>query len=392
MVDKHRSLIKDRNDLAASSQDASRLMARGQKGEKRDPTRLLREEKMRKRIAKDLPKVAAELRRALESWEEEYGRPFLVHGDRYVEELEAAAPKAPPPRSKTPSALNSSTMAKSVKSAPPSQRGGTVRGAPPPRSKTPTATIGRNVHLQSKVPDSVVSTASTMRALSPSKIPSRAPLRNMPYGDNSPERRPRPHPVATEELHESTMRKMGPPPSRAPPPKMKDLFIPPTPTSVPEDPLSVFRSGSIVRQVQPEDVYDDRAPSSLSSNRPGSVLRHNISQHPSYSSCASSILSGHSYGGSSFIPEMNPAGSRQISAASSAAGTQISGSENWETYDDASEPEDDYYARLKAAQGKRMKPAGGYATGDAVMGKKIRAVNEDMYVGREESWETEDAF
>ena len=47
MVDKHRSLVKDREDLAASSQDASRLMLRGQKGEKRDPTRLLREEKMR---------------------------------------------------------------------------------------------------------------------------------------------------------------------------------------------------------------------------------------------------------------------------------------------------------------------------------------------------------
>lgn len=63
LIDKHRSLVKDRDDLQASSQDASRLLGRGQKGEKRDPTRLLREEKMRKRITKDLPKVAVELRK-----------------------------------------------------------------------------------------------------------------------------------------------------------------------------------------------------------------------------------------------------------------------------------------------------------------------------------------
>jgi protein regulator of cytokinesis 1 len=58
-IDRHRELIKERDELQQSSQDASRLMARGQKGEKRDPGKLLREEKMRKRIAKDLPKIEA---------------------------------------------------------------------------------------------------------------------------------------------------------------------------------------------------------------------------------------------------------------------------------------------------------------------------------------------
>ena len=89
LIDKHRTLVHDRDELAASSQDASRLMMRGQKGEKRDPARLLREEKMRKRIAKELPKVTAELRKLLEKWEEEYGRPFLVHGERYLDGIEA---------------------------------------------------------------------------------------------------------------------------------------------------------------------------------------------------------------------------------------------------------------------------------------------------------------
>jgi protein regulator of cytokinesis 1 len=56
-IDRHRELIKERAELQQSSQDASRLMGRGNKGEKRDPGKLLREEKMRKRITKDLPKV-----------------------------------------------------------------------------------------------------------------------------------------------------------------------------------------------------------------------------------------------------------------------------------------------------------------------------------------------
>jgi protein regulator of cytokinesis 1 len=56
-IDRHRELIQERDELQQSSQDATRLMARGNKGERRDPGKLLREEKMRKRIAKELPKV-----------------------------------------------------------------------------------------------------------------------------------------------------------------------------------------------------------------------------------------------------------------------------------------------------------------------------------------------
>ena len=57
--------------------------------------------------------------------------------------------------------------------------------------------------------------------------------------------------------------------------------------------------------------------------------------------------------------------SRQTSNSSnpSTANTMTSGSENWETYDDASEPEADatevYYAKLRATQGKRMAGHGG---------------------------------
>jgi len=212
LIDQHRSLIKDRDDLQSSSQDASRLLGRGQKGEKRDPTRLLREEKMRKRIAKDLPKLAVQLRKVLEKWEDEYGRPFLVHGERYLDELEASEAKpAPGPRSRTPAptTLTTATTTTTVKTktGPPSRANSSVK-APPARApsrtgaKTPVAGgTGRRNPLASSV------SAATARTNSPSKIPSRAPLSSM-TGNGSPERR-----VARPESRADGLRgNMGPPP------------------------------------------------------------------------------------------------------------------------------------------------------------------------------------
>jgi Ase1/PRC1/MAP65 family protein len=329
LIDRHRSLVKERDDLAAASQDASRLMMRGQKGEKRDPTRLLREEKMRKRIAKELPKVAVDLRKALEKWEDEYGRPFLVHGERYLDELDASEAKPPPgPRSRTP-APPAAPPAKNQKSAP-SSRGNSVMRAPPPRSKTPVATetIRRN-----PVGNPVAKAAGT----TPSRIPARAPLSSLQHGNNSPERRGRPQ-ARMEET--DTIRKMGPP--KAPPPKMRDLFVPPpAPT-----PVNQYRSGSVessagVRHVSPEDVYDDR----------NYHQQHSQSNYRNYPRQDEHFARSYQH-------HPTPV-TRQISNTS-ATTTTVSGSENWETYDDASEPEEDasdaYHAKLRAAHGKRNHP------------------------------------
>ena len=55
-----------------------------------------------------------------------------------------------------------------------------------------------------------------------------------------------------------------------------------------------------------------------------------------------------------------------------------SGSENWETYSDASEPEPDaseaYYTKVRAAQGKRLTPEGGYSPPRIGAGKKLKGV------------------
>jgi protein regulator of cytokinesis 1 len=356
-INRHRELVKERDDLSASSQDASRLMLRGQKGERRDPGKLLREEKMRKRIAKELPKIEAELKKTLEQWEDEYGRPFLVLGERYLDELYASAPKAPkapqapPPRSKTPSA-QPMPMKQPPKSAPPS-RPSTLRGPPPSRAKTPVSILGGSLFrnpLASSMSASTMSVASVQR--SPSKIPSRSPLKNIPHGNNSPERRP------ASERDESTVRKMGPPqvpPPRAPPPRMKDLFIPPEPVATPMNHFEFNRgerSDSIVRHVPPEDPYDDR----------------NYTSH--------SMRVGYT---PQYAPPPAP-GSRQISQTSSTAtgSTMQSGSENWETFSERSEePEQDvdfYNYRQASARNKRFTPEGGHPSPRGVQGKKIRGI------------------
>ncbi|KAB8296024.1 hypothetical protein EYC80_008835 [Monilinia laxa] len=349
LIDEHQSLVKDRDDLQASSQDASRLMMRGQKGEKRDPTRLLREEKMRKRIAKDLPKIAAKLRKVLEDWEEEYGRPFMVHGEPYLDKVEVSEAKpAPGPRRSN--------------SAP--------RPTPPNRSDSRTPTAGGT--LKRHQSSASVSAASESRQAT------------------------------------STIRgKMGPPPSRAPPPKMRDLFEPPPPAPSTQTYYhrneSFASSGSSVRPISPEDVFE--APPK-SKERPQSYqdlrssTRSNFSQSLTYGSAP-------------------PASSRQHSMASSSANT-ASGSENWETYGDVSEtepeedPNEDYFARLRAARANRFTPDDeapqfrGSATVNSSMMKKQKGyplykgpaghvLSNDrlctrIVSGSEANWTDEDAF
>ena len=389
LVDKHRSLTKDRNDLEASSQDASRLIAK--KGERRDPGKLLREEKQRKRIAKDLPKVETELKKVLEQWEDDYGRPFLVRGERYLDQVAAEAQKSLPPRSKTPSGLPPSCR---TSTAVPSSRAGSVMKGPPPRSyvKTPTGTIGRNAPL---------SFSSTTGVKSPSKIPARVPLGSMRHGNNSPERRE--HPAHAYET--ATMRKMGPP-TKAPPPKMRELFQPPIETPSSGYDAENYRSASVassttgsVRQITPEDVYDDRG-----HTYKVPVGLQSLGTTPqTYRDVPPSMLREQE----DYLPI---AGSRQISTTSSTSNA-VSGSENWETYDDASEPEPDaseaYYSKLKAARGKRPTPEDGYTPPRGMVGKKAKGLHGmgggvDTYAssfaarkipaGSDAVWTDEDAF
>lgn len=401
LIEKHRSLIKDRDDLTTASQDASRLLGKNNKGEKRDPTRLLREEKMRKRIAKDLPKVEVELKKTLERWEDDYGRPFLVHGVSYLDELAAAAAKSLPPRSKTPSCPAPTTQKVPLKSAPApssSRAGSVIRPYPPSRSATatPADTLRRNP---------MGSSVSATGGRTPSKIPARVPLGNMQHGGNSPERRvAAPH----QSYDTSTMRKMGPP-AKAPPPKMRDLFVPPTATPSSAYDAENMRCESAassnagnVWQITPEDVYDD---GERMSYVPTSMMQSERNTQQNYRDVQASARYNTRH-----QQYVHVADSRQISTTSTST-TAASGSENWETFDDASEPEVDlseaYYAKLRAAKtGKRFEPEGGYTPPRGGPEKKPKGVysagmigqtmieerGRRLVTGSESAWTDEDAF
>jgi len=375
LVEKHRSLVSEQRELLASAKDASRLMMRGQKGEKRDPGKLLREEKMRKRIAKELPKVSAELRKGLEKWEEEYGRPFLVHGDRYLNVLEdeeaAATTKPAGPRSKTP-ANPPASAAKGFSAA---------KHPPPSRSLTKTPTAGQAKRGQTTSQP----TGANNNKGSPSRIPARAPLANLKHGNNSPERQRPESRVGT-----GTVRG-GAPLMRAPPPKMRDL-IPPPALETPSNPYRGAGLG-IVRNVEPEDVYDDRAHEqrytrSNSGQSSATAYSHYEMRHPN----------AHSY------PQAPPP--RQISNTSHS--TAVSGSENWETYDDNSEPEldtsDTYYAKVRATRPKRIEPESGHIQHGS-QSKRLRGIPPATHAGQQvmvdqegnrivsaSDWTDEDAF
>lgn len=441
VIDRHRSLIQDREDLEKSSQDASRLMAKGAKGERRDPGKLLREEKQRKRITKELPKVEADLRKTLEDWEDEYGRPFCVHGQRYLDELEARASRPAAPRSKTPNALPSIREAPKSAGRPATSHGrapteapksatrpatshgnlkaSTMRGPPPSRSKTPTVggSMNRVPTSASMFGSSVMgsSTSNHSRSnsvpknnLSPTKIPgsSRLPMSNLRDGNNSPERNVRHVRSKTDDLN-ATIRGQGGPPG-GPPPKMKDLFVPPTPSrsSQYSDPFDRERSASVIRHRSPEDPYDDAASyrsfmsQSVMGPPPRPAYPRGTVSHDSYASSISSYSRPPSSRQGNY-PLAPP--SRQTSNNSSIMNG--SGSENWETYTDASDNEEAdateaYYARKRLQQQQQQSVRNGapiLVGGGAVkramqspnpkggMGKKTREVFDERE-GSDAGW------
>jgi protein regulator of cytokinesis 1 len=132
---------------------------------------------------------------------------------------------------------------------------------------------------------------------------------------------------------------------------MRDLMPPPEL----EPPVNHYRSAglsaSIVRHVEPEDVYDDRY-SYEENNRPASRDYYKTSVRSAQSSYPDAPAA--------------PPPVRQISnnsSHSSSTSTVVTGSENWETYDDNSEPEEDlsdaYFARLRAARAGSARPQSG---------------------------------
>lgn len=85
LIGRYRAICDEARALEESAQDGSRLLGRGNRG---DPGRLLREEKMRKRVKVQKPKLEQELLKVLPAWEAEHGMPFLMDGQRYIDYLQ----------------------------------------------------------------------------------------------------------------------------------------------------------------------------------------------------------------------------------------------------------------------------------------------------------------
>lgn len=85
LINEFYSLQHDAEALEASSQDSSRLLSKGPG--RREPGRLLKEEQMRKRIAKKQPKVLQELRAALDAYTSKNQKSFYVNGQDFDIEL-----------------------------------------------------------------------------------------------------------------------------------------------------------------------------------------------------------------------------------------------------------------------------------------------------------------
>ena len=222
---------------------------------------------------------------------------------------------------------------------------------------------------------------------SPSRIPARVPLSNLRHGNNSPER-PRPESRARPESRIESANPRHGASMRAPPPKMRELLPPPELLETPANPYrGTGLESSIVRNVEPEDVYDDRY-RSHNSSRP--MSRDYASMRPPAQS---------SY------PQAPPP-ARQISNTSTVVTSSTS---NWESYGDScgeeSEPEmnvsETYYAKLRAArQGKRQSPDTAYARPGPGQAKRQRGIPPATHAGHamdrdriiSSEWTDEDAF
>ena len=84
LVKKHMDLIAEKQHLEEASKDPSRLTQRGAQA----AGRLLQEEKIRKKLSKELPKIEQDLVGMLLAWEDENGEDFLVYGERYLDVLD----------------------------------------------------------------------------------------------------------------------------------------------------------------------------------------------------------------------------------------------------------------------------------------------------------------
>ncbi|KZT54876.1 hypothetical protein CALCODRAFT_485197 [Calocera cornea HHB12733] len=161
-VQKYFQLCDEERELEAAAQDPTRLL-----GKRGDAGRLLREEKMRKRVQREKPKLEKELLDVVPAWEAQHDRVLLVYGQPLrglIEESISASemqkenkrlhkgakppaarsqtPAEPPARKRAPSALANPSTVKRQKIA---------HGPQPPATAPPAARSARPLGIATNV-------------------------------------------------------------------------------------------------------------------------------------------------------------------------------------------------------------------------------------------------
>lgn len=193
LIDAFQGLLDEEKQLNSSVQDTSRLLTRGAGSAKRDPTRLLREEKMRKRLSKRKPIVLKELKDILDEWEAHTGKPFLINGQNFYDLYDSDLVKAglkkrslytpPEPKNRRPT-------------TPPGVRSGRTVARPSTshsRSRTPSPEKRPSSRNHSMAPsptklnrsNSQEQSGRTLRSMMP-MTPERSSYHRNTTGDNSP--------------------------------------------------------------------------------------------------------------------------------------------------------------------------------------------------------------
>ncbi|PLW44252.1 hypothetical protein PCASD_03843 [Puccinia coronata f. sp. avenae] len=83
LLNKYLTLLQEAHELEVAEKDPNQY-AKGKRG---DPVRLLRGEKIRKRVTKEKPKLENNLKKLIPERENKRGRPFMGNGSRFLEDL-----------------------------------------------------------------------------------------------------------------------------------------------------------------------------------------------------------------------------------------------------------------------------------------------------------------
>lgn len=178
LLNRYFKLLQEAHELELAEKDPNRF-AKGQRG---DPGRLLREEKIRKRVAKEKPKLETDLKTLIPQWENERGRPFMVNGSRFLEDLvirleqEAASkPTTSVARSRTTASSTSTQSAKrqqtgsQSRTASPVKRTRTEAGEPA-RSKPPVSAVRGSANPFGSATPRIASKASSVTSTARQKL------------------------------------------------------------------------------------------------------------------------------------------------------------------------------------------------------------------------------